>query len=198
MRKLVKKFHLYFALILFLPLISQGLTGVALVFQHEISDLFFDGKIPDFFRTLKKFHASLLIPGYFGKSIVGVLGLVLIFMCVSGLIIWWPKPGFLKHALRFKFSSTGKKFHRDLHGAIGFWMLIPLTVSSVTGIYLIYFKTKQSNKLWHAIHEGAFGGAAWQVIVFLVGFLPLLFSITGIALWWIKKRDKIARVLSQS
>lgn len=186
MKKIVKKFHLYFALILFLPLIIQGLTGSLLV----LKDIFFDGEVPNFFRTLKKFHASLLLPSPWGKSVVGVFGLVLIFMCVSGLVIWWPKPGFLKHSLRFKFSSTGKKFHRDLHGAIGFWMLIPLTAASVTGIYLIYFKTKQSNKLWHAIHEGSFGGATWQLIVFLTGFLPLLFSITGIALWWMKKRDK--------
>lgn len=148
MRKILKKFHLYFALILFIPLVLQGLTGVALVFKHEISDLLWNGEIPNFFRVLKKFHASLLIQSPMGKSIVGVFGLALLFMCISGLLIWWSRSGFLKQALRFKFSSTGKKFHRALHGSVGFRMLIPLTASGITGIYLIYFISKESSKLW--------------------------------------------------
>ncbi len=267
MRKILKKLHLYFALILFIPLVLQGLTGTILVFRNEISDvilrqkyLLSKGEIVDealiieegkrvskeklseefvfsgvkisavaklrfskngekkewaeilldpvslqfleianpnqnFFRVIKIFHESLLLQNVkFGKNIVGIFGIVMLFMCVSGLVIWWPKPGFLKHALKFKFSSTGKKFHRDLHGSVGFWMLIPLTASSITGIYLIYFRSKESSKLWHAIHEGTFAGLFGQLIVFLTGFLPLLFSITGVALWWIKKRDKKSKI----
>ena len=39
MRKIFKKLHLYFALILFIPLVLQGLTGTILVFRNEISDV---------------------------------------------------------------------------------------------------------------------------------------------------------------
>lgn len=143
----------------------------------------------NFFRLIKKFHADLFIPWEVGKNLVGIFGIVMLFMCVSGVVIWYPKHGDFKRALTFKFRSIGKKFLRDLHGAVGFWTMIPLAISSVTGIYLIYFRSKESNKIWHALHEGAIGGMAWQLTVFLVGFLPLLFAITGILLW-LKKGKK--------
>ncbi|MBU6140325.1 MAG: PepSY domain-containing protein [Proteobacteria bacterium] len=258
MRKILKKLHLYLALILCIPLILQGITGATLVFQREISDAILrknyqlaegekveknliieagkkiappefvlqsvkisaaailrfgkngekkelievlldpvsldvlEVRNPDknFFRIVKKFHASLLIPGEIGKNIVGIFGIVMAFICVSGLVIWWPKQKFSRQAFTFKFAAKGRQFHRGVHGAFGIWFLIPLSVTSVTGIYLIYFKTKDSNKIWQAIHEGSVLGLFSQVEVFLVGLLPLLFSITGICLWWIKKRDR--------
>ncbi len=144
------------------------------------------------FRILKKFHEDLFL-SEIGKNIVGIFGIVMLFMCVSGLVIWWPKQGMLKRALTFKFSDKGKKFHRDLHSAVGFWLLIPLTAVSITGIYLIYFKTKESNKLWHSIHDGTVAGIYGESLAFVVGLLPLLFSITGIALWWLKKKSKMQK-----
>lgn len=145
------------------------------------------------FRIVKKFHEDLFLDKI-GKKIVGIYGIIMLFMCISGLVIWWPKSGMLKRALTFKFSDSGKKFHRDLHGAVGFWFLIPLTAVSVTGIYLIYFRSKESGKIWHAIHDGTIAGIYGESLTFLVGFLPLLFSITGIALWWLKRKSKIQKI----
>ncbi|HEX3862467.1 MAG TPA: PepSY-associated TM helix domain-containing protein [Stellaceae bacterium] len=39
----------------------------------------------------------------------------------------------------------------------------------------------------HAIHAGQGLGPIWKVLVFFVGFLPLLFSATGLAMWWLKR-----------
>lgn len=266
MKKILKKLHLYFALILCLPLVLQGLTGSVLAFQKEISEfllrqnhVFLEGEnqsqeqliaaaqsfVPegfvvnavrfspqkkssvavrfvkegerkqivevlldpvsgevlkvknfdtDFFRVIKKFHASLLLKGDLGKNIVGFFGAVLLFMALSGMVLWWPKQGNLKRAVTFKFSSTGKKFHRDLHSATGFWTLILLLSSSVTGIFLIFFKTKESSKLWHAIHEGSVFALCGEALIFVTGFLPLLFAVTGILLWLTKKRERAARI----
>jgi uncharacterized iron-regulated membrane protein len=47
----------------------------------------------------------------------------MLFMALSGLFLWWPKKAFLKCALTFKFADKGKKFHRDLQGAAGFWLM---------------------------------------------------------------------------
>jgi uncharacterized iron-regulated membrane protein len=262
MKKVLKKLHLYLALILCLPLILQGLSGSIMAFRSEISNAILnykydlaDGEFAsteeiiaaaqkavdaelivaplkitekkdsfvkvrftkngerkpvvevvidpvslqvlevndpskNFFRLTKKFHEDLFISGKIGKNIVGVWGIVMLFMSLSGLVLWWPKKGNLKRALTFKFSDTGKKFHRDLHGAIGFWFMLPLLAASVTGIYLIYFKSKESNKIWHSIHDGTAFGIYGEALTFLVGFLPLLFSITGIVLWLKKKESK--------
>jgi len=261
MRKILKKLHLYLALVLFIPLVLQGLTGSAMAFRGEISNAILNYKydltagetaaeediiaaaqnvvdpelnpapfkMPEqkgtfakvrfnkkgerkpiaeviidpvsldilevndpsknIFRILKKFHEDLFL-SEIGKNAVGIFGIVMLFMCVSGLVIWWPKHGMLKRALTFKFSDTGKKFYRDLHGAFGFWFLIPLTAVSVTGIYMIYFKTKESSKLWHSIHDGTVIGIYGESLAFAVGLLPLLFSITGISLWLLKKKSK--------
>ncbi|NBV05939.1 MAG: PepSY domain-containing protein [Proteobacteria bacterium] len=146
----------------------------------------------NFFRLTKKFHEELFL-SKIGKNIVGIFGIVMLFMALSGLVLWWPKKGNLKRALTFKISESGKKFHRDLHGAVGFWFMLPLLATSATGIYLIYFKSNRSSKIWHSIHDGSALGTFGETTIFLVGFLPLLFSITGIALWWLKKKNKMQK-----
>lgn len=260
MRKILKKLHLYLALILCIPLILQGLTGSIMAFRSEISDAILNYKyeraegelsspeeiiaaaqkavdaelvaaplkMPEnknafikvrftkngerkpiaevvidpvslqvleindpsknFFRLTKKFHEDLFL-NKIGKNFVGIFGIVMLFMALSGLVLWWPKKGNLKRALTFKFSDTGKKFHRDLHASIGFWFMLPLLTTSITGIYLIYFRNKESNKLWQKVHDGTVFGIYGESLIFLVGFLPLLFAITGIALWLLKKKN---------
>lgn len=42
----------------------------------------------------------------------------------------------------------------------------------------------------HALHAGHGFGWVWRALVFLCGFLPLLFSITGIAMWWMKRKAR--------
>jgi uncharacterized iron-regulated membrane protein len=364
MRKILKKLHLYLAITLCIPLVLQGITGLIMVFQHEISNyqlhtkhVFASGEIQapskiiisaltqvpegskvnsiklpiaekspavvrltkkieekksifevvadpvsleiievknpenDFFKNLKKFHSSLFIPGQTGKNIVGTFGLVMLFMVISGLVIWWPKKITFKRAMTFKFSSTGKQFHRDLHSAVGFWTSLIIFITSFAGVYLAFTpqttatilaifpgkdlkksanemvidpgssfltideladfaaqKVSSDDKLlsinfpmkpeqpfrinfvpknyedgepiitvfidqywqrilevrdpknyslgekiiaWqHSIHAGEGLGYLWKITVFLTGFLPLLFSITGISLWLIKRKSK--------
>lgn len=366
MKKLIKKLHLYLALILCIPLVIQGLTGAILVFQKNISEHylkkehnFVEGEIrdsgliieaaqkavpedfsasfvrlpveemspatvrftksgekklmleviidpvslqvvkvqnpeDDILRLIKKFHASLLIPGDAGKTTVGIFGFVLLFMAISGLILWWPKHFKFKRSLTFKFSTKGRKFYRDMHNAVGFWTSALLLITSFTGIYLTFtpattrfilaifpgenlrsiaseirvrpdenaldfesvlsladsamsrgeelisvsipnkkdlpyrlnfsprnyqdgepliavfldqfqqevvvkhhpnsFSLGEKIIAWqHALHAGEGLGILWKLSVFLTGFLPLLFAITGITMWWKKKKEKAER-----
>ncbi len=43
------------------------------------------------------------------------------------------------------------------------------------------------------LHAGVGLGPIWNALVFISGFLPLLFSITGISMWWIKRRARQKR-----
>ena len=45
------------------------------------------------------------------------------------------------------------------------------------------------------LHEGGGLGGLWRFLVFLSGLLPLLFAITGISMWWLKRRAR--RLVSQ-
>ena len=40
----------------------------------------------------------------------------------------------------------------------------------------------------HAMHSGHGFGLVWKVLVFLSGLLPALFAVSGVALWWLRRR----------
>ncbi|MEY4879526.1 MAG: hypothetical protein RJB62_995, partial [Pseudomonadota bacterium] len=49
------------------------------------------------------------------------------------------------------------------------------------------------------LHDGQGLGMIWQFLVFASGLMPVLFTITGTIMWWIKRRNKIAmRVRKQA
>ena len=43
------------------------------------------------------------------------------------------------------------------------------------------------------LHEGRGLGPVWRGVVFVSGFLPLLFSITGVSMWLLKRRARAKR-----
>jgi uncharacterized iron-regulated membrane protein len=42
----------------------------------------------------------------------------------------------------------------------------------------------------HALHAGAGLGPLWRGAVFVSGLLPSLFGVTGVALWWLRRRRR--------
>jgi uncharacterized iron-regulated membrane protein len=46
--------------------------------------------------------------------------------------------------------------------------------------------------LQHAIHFGIGLGWLWTVLVFVSGLLPLLLAVTGVTIWWKKRRARTA------
>jgi uncharacterized iron-regulated membrane protein len=44
----------------------------------------------------------------------------------------------------------------------------------------------------HALHAGQALGCAWKLLVFLCGFLPLLFVVSGAAMWWLRRLRRTA------
>jgi uncharacterized iron-regulated membrane protein len=335
MRKKIKKLHLYVALIFFLPLILQGLTGMALVFEEEISNFSLvknqenknysiaeildvsskagyskvslikfnensikvrfdknaeivldssslkiveDKKLQKgFFYFVKKFHTNLLLDQQWSRNTVGIFGVALLFLSISGIIIWWPKNlDKLRASIKFSFRDIGYRFHKTVHKSVGIWIFIILTTSSLSGVYLVFKKpftpikvvaeerkilaideilkvaaasvdngylaiisfpvkpeqpyrlgfykensVKDSSFLvsvfinpysgeiieirdpsksslgnrilaaQHAIHTGKIFGIVGKILVFLAGITPLIFSITGIYMWWMKKKGKL-------
>ncbi len=47
---------------------------------------------------------------------------------------------------------------------------------------------EQVVNLQNALHYGAAYGTLWKIIVFVSGFLPLFFAITGLSIWWARRR----------
>ncbi len=248
--------------------------------------------VSDFWRTVHRLHGNLLINnGRDGRSIIGWFGVGMLAMSLSGLYIWWPRPGRWKAAMRVSSNARGFRLHRELHGAAGFWSLIVFVIVSFSGVDLAFPETAsglvatvlpgadtkpapipQVSRIagaqpadadqaialalasmpnatlrsvglparpdqpyrvglahdgagdgapmvtifvdpwaarvvevrdpsayatglrlmtWqHAIHSGAGLGAVWRILVGLSGLLPALFTVTGIAMWLLKRKAR--------
>jgi uncharacterized iron-regulated membrane protein len=250
-----------------------------------------------FIGIMHQLHGSLMIPGI-GRDIVGWLGVVMLFLGVSGLIVWWPRPGQWRQQLTIKRGATTQRFNRDLHNTFGFWGLSVFVIVSFTGLYIVYpqpinalvglvapvrdlrpnavsvmpqqgvapidvtaaialaqsavapdltlqgvflpqrpdqpyrlsyaradqesalFNTAVFVDPWAArvielrdprslsagdtfafyqrpLHYGFGWGPFWQFLVFLSGLLPLLFSVTGLTMWWLKRRRRRQAALAR-
>lgn len=76
-------------------------------------------------------HYTLLL-GEWGHKAVAVVGLLLMASTVSGLWLWWPRPGHWRTALHFKRCASTPRRTYDLHkwsGLIGAPFLLVLGLS---------------------------------------------------------------------
>jgi uncharacterized iron-regulated membrane protein len=252
---------------------------------------------PEIFNFMRTLHATLYVRTMSDRSFVGWMGIALIVMCITGLILWWPKKGRGLSALGVSQGARGFRLFHDLHAAFGFWSLIVLLVVSVSGLYLAFprtfrdavgtllpigqfFEEPASNDvavldpagnldqavartldlvpqvelrdiqlatrpggvtvfalspsyldatapeitvsfdtdtgevvyiddprayapgervvLWQRwLHSGLGLGMVWRVLVFISGFLPLFFAVTGTWMWILKRRQR-AKLKSSS
>ncbi|MBS1665299.1 MAG: PepSY domain-containing protein [Bacteroidetes bacterium] len=98
----------------------------------------------DFYSIVLDYHTHLLM-GEFGNAIIKVNVLIFFIMCVSGLVLWWPKQRkFFKQAVRINFKTKNwKRLNWDLHSVLGFYALAVLLVISLTGMFFLYDSVKQ-------------------------------------------------------
>src|SRR5579864_3017965 len=69
-----------------------------------------------------------------GRTVEGWLGLIMIFLGLTGLYLWWPKAGKWKYGFIVRRNAKGLRFHRELHGAVGIWTLVLYLVVTTTGV----------------------------------------------------------------
>ena len=98
----------------------------------------------DFYSIVLDYHTHLLM-GEVGNAIIKVNVLIFFIMCISGLILWWPKQRkFFKQAATINFKTKNwKRLNWDLHSVLGFYALIVLFVISLTGMFMLYDSVKQ-------------------------------------------------------
>ncbi len=95
-----------------------------------------------FFMFMFRMHRWLLDsmnPGnegiFWGKMIVGVSTLLLVFVLISGFVIWWPRTRkALKNSLKITATKGWRRFWYDLHVAGGMYALIFLLAMALTGL----------------------------------------------------------------
>jgi uncharacterized iron-regulated membrane protein len=95
-----------------------------------------------FFGFLHRFHENLTVPDFSGRAIVGWTGVSMLILSLTGMWLWWPRNGVFRAGLRWR--RAGEATISNLHYLLGFWIALPLTLVSFTGIYLSFPQTARS------------------------------------------------------
>jgi uncharacterized iron-regulated membrane protein len=96
----------------------------------------------DFFSVVRLIHTELYM-GPVGKTIVHFNVLLFFIMCISGLILWWPRKWrFFRQAATVNLSVSSKRTNYDLHRVLGFYALPILLIICFTGLFMAFDTTK--------------------------------------------------------
>ena len=91
-----------------------------------------------FFRTTMQIHRWLAADAI-GKQIVGASTLALVFFCLSGLYLRWPRKWWDgRKWLALHWRLTGRGFLRQLHVIVGTWVVLAYLLMSLTGLFWSY------------------------------------------------------------
>ena len=110
---------------------TAQVTGQRLLidFDHIWRDPFKD--------FILRLHYTMCL-GESGMTIVGFIGIGLLFSLLTGLIVWWPLGGQFKKALTIKRNASFTRFNFDLHKTMGFYGGFVLLYLVLSGVYLIF------------------------------------------------------------
>jgi uncharacterized iron-regulated membrane protein len=97
----------------------------------KAEDIFPSALIPFVFRL----HFALLA-GETGGIIVGIMGVILLFSVLTGLIVWWPLTGHWRRVFSIKRHTSVERFNHDLHQTSGFYTFPILFVVLLSGVYM--------------------------------------------------------------
>jgi len=103
-----------------------AVTGKTLV--RSATDWWPHGFIPFVFEL----HFSLLV---FGMRLVGYIAVAMLVSLLLGIVLWWPRSGRWKQALRVKRGAPPQRFVYDLHKTIGLCSAIVLGALIISGLY---------------------------------------------------------------
>jgi uncharacterized iron-regulated membrane protein len=87
--------------------------------------------------SLRSLHVSLFA-GRVGERLVGVSGLTLIALCLSGLGLWWPGSRKLSAGLSLRRPLRWRRANHDLHKLGGLVSLVVLLLAGLTGAALVF------------------------------------------------------------
>jgi len=146
-----------------------------------------------------------LLSGLTGRTINGIGAIVLVVLCISGAVIWWPGTAAWRRGLGVQWRAGWKRVNFDLHSAIGFWSFLFVFMWALSGVYLVFphpfmavvdfldpldpaSLTPRRGDLaleWLAkVHFGRFAGIKTKALWTFMGIIPPALFVTGALMWW--------------
>jgi uncharacterized iron-regulated membrane protein len=162
---------------------------------------------PRFVTTLAAFHDHLG-GGQTGLLVNGLAAIAVSLLALSGVIVWWPGKRHLWRAMTVRMNAPLPRLLRDLHGALGFWLVLLVLLWTLTGIYFAF--PRPFNALADLIdqagvptlsiddaiaalvrlHFGRAFGRGIEVLWAALGLLPAVLVVTGLITWWQRVQRK--------
>ncbi len=91
-----------------------------------------------FFEWVEDLHRRL-VAGDTGKAITGACVIGLLFFCLSGLYLRWPRQWHsLRTWLAVEWRRGGRSFLWSLHSVVGTWVLVVYLMIALTGLWWSY------------------------------------------------------------
>jgi uncharacterized iron-regulated membrane protein len=152
-------------------------------------------------------HRNLLA-GRTGRTLNGVGAGLLVVLCFTGTLVWWPGIHRVRPSLVVNWRTNWKRLSWDLHRAVGFGTVLFTLMWSVTGMLLAFQRSFErllvyltpTNQpiqpgssipigerilFWPAyLHFANDFGLPLEVLWGILGLAPALLFVTGSALWW--------------
>lgn len=100
---------------------------------------------------LRDLHTHLLA-GETGEEALGVIGIVALFLLLSGLYLWWPRWSSLLASLRWYASPPTRRW-LSWHRSSGALLLPLLLVLTATGVAMVYSQPVRAALRW-ALYDG--------------------------------------------
>ncbi|HQS82859.1 MAG TPA: PepSY-associated TM helix domain-containing protein [Thiobacillus sp.] len=85
-------------------------------------------------------HTELLA-GEAGETALGIGGLLLIGLCVTGLVVWWPRNGKISQGFKIQWPARWKRLNFDLHRVSGIYAALFLLITAATGAAFVFNET---------------------------------------------------------
>jgi uncharacterized iron-regulated membrane protein len=144
-----------------------------------------------------------LLAGPDGRIVNGVGGVLVLFLIVTGVVIWWPGKRRVWRSLAIGRPEASRRFAWQLHNALGVSAFTMLLIWTLTAIYFAwpdpfentidYFDANKTDTdrpgeavllLLIKLHFGRFGAVWVRFLWAALGLLPVVLFVTGFVLWW--------------
>jgi uncharacterized iron-regulated membrane protein len=113
---------------------SRGITAIDPFTGRIVGDAPANGWPMEWiFNVHENLHAGPL-----GQTLIGVEGVALLFMALTGLFYWWPGARRLRQGFRVKLDGSTDTRWRTLHRAVGAGAALLLLVSASTGVLMVW------------------------------------------------------------
>ncbi|QNI30547.1 PepSY domain-containing protein [Alloacidobacterium dinghuense] len=96
------------------------------------------GEASGIMNWLAELHFHLL-GGPTGTIVNGIGAALLLLLCMTGIVLWWPGRHRLHSGFKIQWKARWLRLNWDIHSVFGFWCSIPLAIEAFTGVYYCFF-----------------------------------------------------------